>query len=349
MKEKTRYQEANLAFLLLVGLLAIWALGSYAARSTTVGVIYGCVNLAAWPLIAWLLGREIRCVEQTKDSLTKTVLGLLGLYVVQKVLIFWSKLASGRGASLGFLNDENTAWLYLCGAVWLLLAVLIERKGWKHGPVLAVSVALGCVAGYLPVLEDVLCLHKLFVFFPLFLVGFWGLPHRLEAFLNRKGVRLLSLAVLLAVAGGCLAAARPLYNNVDFLTAASAYASLGNTWLSAFGGLFRLAWYGVVAVTGCALLGAMTRKKLPLLTLCGRRWFSVYFWLRPVTYFLFARIVKVLMACSVLGKADAVFICLALLPVLSLHSLETAAKGIFHWYDGLKALSGRLASGKREG
>ncbi|MCD7858393.1 MAG: hypothetical protein LUG55_11530 [Clostridiales bacterium] len=274
---------------MLAGLLTIWAVGSYATHSTTIGMVYGCVNLAAWPLISWLLGREMRCVERTKDALTKTIWGLLGLYVVQKLLIFWLKIIIGKSASLNFLNDDNTAWLYLCGAAWLALALLIERRGWKHGPVLAVSVALGCVAGYLPVVEEYLCLNKLFVFAPLFLVGFWGRPERLEEFLNRVWVRVLSLVALLAVAGGCLVASGPLYNNVGFLTAADAYASLGNTWLNTFGGLFRLAWYGVIAVMGAALLSVMPRKKLPLLTLCGKRWFSVYFWLRPVTYFLRGR------------------------------------------------------------
>ncbi len=342
MKERTRYQEANLAFLLLAGLLAIWAIGSHVTRSTLTSTVYIYVNLMAWPLLSWLLGREIRCVERTKDTLTRTIWGLLGLYVVQKVLIFCVKLIIGKSGSLNFLNDDNTAWLYLCGAVWLALAFLIERRGWKHGPVLAVSVALGCVAGYLPVVEDLLCLSKLFVFAPLFLVGFWGLPDRLKEFLNRAWVRVLSLVVVLAVVGGCLVAFGPLYNSVGFLTAADAYASLGNTWLNTFGGLFRLAWYGVIAVVGAALLSVMPRRKLPLLTLCGKRWFSVYFWLRPLTYFLFARVVNVLMESGQLGEIDAVLICLALLPVLSLHSLETAAKGIFHWYDRAKALPKRF-------
>ncbi|MCD8342297.1 MAG: hypothetical protein LUC87_09150 [Clostridiales bacterium] len=348
MREKSRYQEANLAFLLLVGLLAIWTIGSDAKRSVPLKTIYCCVNLVAFPLISWLMGREIRCVERSKDALTKTIWGLLGLYVVQKLLIFWSKIASGKSASLNFLNDDNTAWLYLCGAVWLVLALLIERRGWKHGPVLAVSVVLGCVAGYLPVVENLLCLNKLLVFAPLFLVGFWGLPDRLNAFLDRTWVRILSLVALLAVAGGCLIASKPLYNSVGFLTAANAYASLDNTWLNTFGGLFRLAWYGVIAVVGAALLSIMPRKKLPLLSLCGKRWFSVYFWLRPVMYFLIARIVKVLIGCGRLGKIDAALICLVLLPVLSLHSLETVTKGIFHWYDKGKELLKRFGRGERE-
>ncbi|MCC8065266.1 MAG: YfhO family protein [Clostridiales bacterium] len=347
MKERTRYQEANLALLLMAGLLAIWAVGSYATRSTTIGMVYGCVNLTVWPMLSWLLGREMRCVERDKDALSRTIWGLLGLYVVQKLLIFWIKIIIGKSASLNLLNDDNTAWLYLCGAAWLALALLIERRGWKHGPVLAVSVALGCVAGYLPVVENLLCLNKLFVFAPLFLVGFWGLPDRLEGFLNRNWVRVLSLVALLAVAGGCLVASRPLYNNEGFLTAANAYASLSNTWLNTFGGLFRLAWYGVVAVVGAALLSVMPRKKLPLLTLCGKRWFSVYFWLRPVTYFLFARIVKVLISCGRLGKIDAVLICLVVLPLLGLHSLETATKGIFHWYGWWRSYPERLGPRRR--
>ncbi|WP_336743212.1 acyltransferase family protein [Paenibacillus sp. y28] len=159
-------------------------------------------------------------------------------------------------------------WFLFSHVCWKLLLLLFVR--FKHPLVLAV--ALGVLAGYLPVDGFWLSLSRTFVFFPFFVAGYYCPVEKLRKLARSPAVKIgaaLWLAALLAVL-----ASSPLRLDIGWLLGSITNAGLQRPeW---YAGIYRLGIYGLEASAGCAFLMLQTDRDSRI-TDWGKR--SVYVFL----------------------------------------------------------------------
>lgn len=236
-------------------------------------------NLFQIPLLFFTLGGWSRRRVETVRQAGWLSAGLVLLYGVQKALLFWAGVLRGEQPAFDLLAGSDAPWLFLALACCLPLGVWLERRRWK-GVILACAGVVGCVAGYCAALSgDFLCLGRFFVYFPFFFLGRWTDWNLADQLGERRWVKVLSAALLIAALCLCLVASEQMFQYRGLLLGNEAYV---NRW----DGLLRVAQYAVALVLGAAVLALIPRRSLPGLSTVGERWMSAWFWLRPLLVLL---------------------------------------------------------------
>lgn len=179
---------------------------------------------------------------------------------------------------LTLFKDSSAPWYLLALCIWYLSVPLLERIKTKY--LIAGSVLIGLLAGYITSLKDIFSLSRVFVFFPFFILGFCLTDKKLEGFLNKK-LRILAVILLAAVFGSIALFWKQLIPFKDIVYGSSPYhTSLDD--LAAYGILIRGFWYLLVVVVGASVMLLVPRCKLFFSSL-GERTMQVYMthvWIR---------------------------------------------------------------------
>lgn len=287
MRTVTEYRQRNYGYLLFL-MAAAFSLFNR-VRGTELGMAgYFFTSLIAYPGMLFLMGREASEYRKEPEKLRSLGFGLIALGFAQKVLLFWIETWMGRGPAFHPFSTSGVPWLFLVGGMCALLVSFVRERRWMKRWLLPLTVLAGLGVGLVKFIGDFMCLSRLVVYLPFFLLGFGAE----EDFLARLGkTRWLKAAGLLGTACWglfCLLSRSEL----------SAFRLLAdnNKWYKDVDGLGRMLM-GVPArslfylVSFALILGLWAMvpgKKLPFVSGQGQGWKSGYFWFTPMAYLIAA-------------------------------------------------------------
>ncbi|WP_088006449.1 acyltransferase family protein [Indiicoccus explosivorum] len=198
----------------------------------------------------------------------KITKSLLIPYAIFQLIYSFFYFFSGKHETLSFtwLDPYWTLWFLLSLFLWNVLLPLFA----KSPKMIIPAVALGLVAGWFDSVGSFLSLSRTLVYFPLFLAGYYfSRPFFTQ--LQRKGVRIAAVFVLLAVAGFNHFA---LPNDMTgWLLGSVSYGTLGASWWE--GTAFRFFWY-IGAAVATASFFALSPAKESLITRLGSKSIFIY-------------------------------------------------------------------------
>lgn len=247
-----------------------------------VKALWDFVQLAAFPALVFLFGSLSRELANTRERLIRYAMAFGELYLVQKLLIYWVQAAMGGTPSLQVLSASGAPWFFLVIGAYLLLMLGIEKQKWNRNAVILISVAIGCLAGLASWIGDTLCLARMLVYLPFFLLGRWTDSQRRDQFLSRAVVKIGALAGVLAVLAVCYWKADYIYRLAAFFDGNKRYAALSSGIIGRFGPIVRLGWYALALCLIFGLLALIPNRKLSALTRTGSGWAMAYFWQNPI-------------------------------------------------------------------
>lgn len=202
---------------------------------------YRLIYLVHMPLFAFLSGLFLTGEAGCARSMKRTV----------PTYLVWQTAAVVLGA--GMVRWHTPWWhlwyllslIFWTGIAWLWYRFGRGRGGWL---ILILSVAAGCLCGYLPWLDRMLSGSRTVVFFPCFWLGVMTPPD-----ISRERLRIPSLVVLAAM-GGVIAW---VWNRtgVVFLYHAAPFGRMEQGWL------LRLGCYGAGFALGLAMLAWVPGKR----------------------------------------------------------------------------------------
>ena len=223
----------------------------------------------------------------------------LSLYLVLKAVIALVQWAFTHKFSFTLLTEPGIPWFCLVLGVYTLIIGLLYKANVNLTAVLAVSVLLACFVGFDKSVGDYLCLSRIIVFFPFYLLGTIIDRDRFTALLHKRQLRLCGLLVIAAFIVVCLVWIDQIYPIRRFITGRNAFAGS----LLAYGPLIRLGCYGLSAVIGFAFMLIVPQRGLGALTVFGQRTMQIYFWHRPVIYVLtYLHVDDTIMSLGTAGK-----------------------------------------------
>ncbi|MCC8128582.1 MAG: YfhO family protein [Clostridiales bacterium] len=204
----------------------------------------------------------------------------------QKVLLFWCETLAGREPGFYPFSTTGAPWLFLVGGVCLILAGAVPQKDWMKKWLLPLTVVIGLAAGLIKPITNFLCLARLAVYLPFFVLGRGMEDEKLARWCRAKSSKLPSLLLVGGWAVVCVLL-RGYWKNLRALID-------GNTWYDGVAGLpaswvgilARLAFYVLAAGLICAVWTLTPDWKVPLFSDQGKRWKSGYFWFSPLIYVL---------------------------------------------------------------
>lgn len=219
------------------------------------------------------------------------IFSYLVLYLASQILISLTRGIIRHEITFNLFSENGLPWYGLALFWCSLMTIFLKRfpKRW----VIAASVVLACIVGYDSNVKDTLALSRTIVFFPFFYLGYCVDPKRLAEAVSSRRAKISGLAILIAAALLCYFKIDDFYFVRALVTGRNPYNSFRNTYgmdeLVFYGGLCRLAWYGVVAMLGAAVFAVIPAHahgwRLP--TAVGRRTLQIYILHKPFLYILY--------------------------------------------------------------
>ncbi|MCD8147137.1 MAG: acyltransferase family protein [Clostridiales bacterium] len=216
------------------------------------------------------------------------------VYLVTKFLLWFTDLllADDLVNEMPYTNlfrEGGVAWYGLAMCIFLLMTMFLER--YRTPALMAVFLTLGCLAGYCKDVDAFLSLSRILVFYPFFLAGYALMPEQILRVTEHWYSRVLSAAVLVAACWLCLQYREVLTPYTEFLKGKTNFSILED--LAPYGGLLRLAFYGVAFLLTFCLIAVIPNCHIPVVSTVGRRTLPVYmFHYALVSYFYTGFVLK---------------------------------------------------------
>ena len=233
------------------------------------------------PLFIFLNGYLGKNIIQSKERVIKRISYFFLLYLLLKLLIFLTKCIFHKNPSFSFLVEGGIPWYLFATSVFYGLTYLLRNVEIKF--LIISSFLLGIISGYDTKIGDFLCISRVLVFYPFFLIGY-ALPSYSTKIPSLNRWSIFSCVFLILTFIFTALFIERLYFFRSLFTGRHSFSFLDNHFY--LGGLYRVVSYVISFVIGFNFMLSVPTRKLPYLTNLGRRTLSIYFWHRPIIYIL---------------------------------------------------------------
>ncbi len=253
MTTKREYYFDNAKFLLIFLVVFGHFIQPFINEHKFIMTIYHFVYSFHMPAFILVSGYFAKGFKK-EGYIKKTAIKLLIPYLIFQLLytIYYYFLYKGESLLFEPFNPQWSLWFLISLFCWNVMLYAYTKLPIKWS--LALAVLIGVGVGYLPFVENYLSLSRTFVFFPLFLLGFYSKKEQFTA-LKRPSVQVGSGILLLAIFIGYYFV--PDFNT-GWLLGSKSYETLSQENL---GGLIRLAIYVVSIVMTVAFFSLLPKKQ----------------------------------------------------------------------------------------
>lgn len=271
--EERIYFWDNIKFLLIVLVVVGHAIDLYTKDSLAMKELFLFIYIFHMPLFIFISGYFSKGAISGKKLRVDKVFMYLILYVMLKTCFFiMSKyLFKEEQVTFNLLTESMIPWYLFAMSVWYCGTYFIKKL--NHSHVFILSIILSIAIGYNKNIMDFLCLSRIIVFFPFFILGYYLNKENIIKILSNKKLKIVSLSVFVITIIAILKYGDSLYTFRGFFTGRNPYAVLNEP---IYGGIYRLLFYGLSTFISLAIMYLVPKKKL-FISKLGRRTIQVYF------------------------------------------------------------------------
>lgn len=237
-------------------------------------------HMPAFIMVSGILHKQVQGMRWGK------VLSYLGCAYALKAFIYFSRIAIGQSAVWSWYVEPGIPWYLIVMAEYEVLLYLCRKINPKV--MIIASFALSAAIGYFPQVGDPFSLSRMINFLPLFLIGYYLEPAQILEFCEKKKRKVLAAVILIVTAAICYFGPWGIYSMRKWFTGRRSYEFMQDF----FPGTMPYAWAIRLGVWAIAIVLAMSiiiiipNKQIKLLSAAGSRSLSIYFWHRPVCYWI---------------------------------------------------------------
>ena len=235
------------------------------------------------PLFVFASGLMCEHAIKTKERFCKKLASFAGLFVLLKLLIFPFQRLNNPDLTFSLVKTDGVPWYLFAMCVFYTCAYLLRNMDKRK--VLAISFFIALMAGYDNGIGDVFAFSRCLVFFPWFVLGWMSDVNKLEFQLHRRSLRILAPIIVLTFFILCRVNIDSFYIFRRFFTGRSSYEALLDD-AGEIGILFRLSAYMITIIIGVCIMSIIPRRTLFHLDVLGKESMSIYFFHRPVLFYL---------------------------------------------------------------
>lgn len=284
--------KAILIFLVVVGHLTTdYVTGNYSVRALTLWIY--TFHMPAFIFVSGLMHKKYCSDEQaalgmkgnTKLRWDKVIGFILCAYGLKLFLQIF-RTAIGQHPNFYWFQEPGIPWYLFVMAEYEIILYVIRKYNWKV--MLISSFVLSAVIGYFPQVGDTLCLSRCINFLPLFLLGYYIDTAKLTEFCEKKWAKIVSWIVIAISLAVCFYDPNTLYKFRKWFTGRRSYEFLSDFFgnITAYAWAIRLGIWAIAIILTFAVIIVIPNRKMGYISQIGANTLNVYFWHRPICYWL---------------------------------------------------------------
>lgn len=284
--------KAILIFLVVVGHMTTDYVSDYQCVRWFTLWIYS-FHMPAFIFVSGLLHKKYITNEQVlKGEKGNTslrwdkVIGFLLCAYALKAFLYFFRTAIGQNPTWSWIVEPGIPWYLIVMAEYEIVLFLIRRFDWKI--TIPLAFIISAVIGYFPSVGDTFSLSRMINFLPLFLLGYYMDRNALLEFSEKKSAKIVSAVIMIASVAACYLGPWKWYKLRKYFTGRRSYEFLEDF----FPGTFSYAWairlgiWAIAIILTLAIVIVIPNREIKLVSKVGERSLSVYFWHRPICYWL---------------------------------------------------------------
>ena len=210
--------------------------------------------------------------SKSKTPRKKRVLNLLKIYLLWQTIItiYYAFVLQIIDFNLNYLIPRYTLWFLITMIFYNMSEWILEKVSYKI--MIPISIIIGLVVGFIPIIGSTLSLSRTFVFFPFYVLGYYAKDLNLLSKIKTKQVKtitiILSIIILIVILN---------YNSIlsiKILKGKYSYFDIDNVNII-LACEERLLFYIVSIIVSIAFLNLVPKKESMLATL-GRNTLYIY-------------------------------------------------------------------------
>ena len=284
--------KALLIFLVVVGHLTSEYVSEYHSIRWFTLWLY-TFHMPAFIFISGLMHKPYITEEQaalgvkgnTKFRIDK-FLGFILCAYGMKLFIYFFRIAVGQHPTFSLFVEAAAPWYLIVMAEYEIVLYLIRKINWKV--TIAVAFVISAFIGYFPSVGDFLSLSRMFNFLPLFLVGYNIDTDKLTAFCENRKIQIASWIIIVASIAACYFGPWRMYAMRKWFTGRRSYEFLSQSFgdITATAWAIRLGVWAIALLLSLAVIAVIPNRKMGIVSKIGANTLNVYFWHRPICYWI---------------------------------------------------------------
>lgn len=265
----------NLKFILITAVVVGHAADYYTETSIMMRYIYLFIYTFHMPLFVFVSGFFSKGIINKPTFRIEKNISYFLVYVIMQSGIFLMKLLVMRveNPRFNFFTAAGTPWYLMAMMLWLGIMYLL--KDIKREYLLILTILIALIAGYDTNVRYFLCLSRVIVFFPFFILGYYAEEIDITKILENKYLKIFSIIFLCCIALLILAKGDFIYQFRGYLNARNPYVEINVLHLE-FAWIYRLLIYGLMLIMSLAVLYITPKFKIPFITKIGSRTLQIY-------------------------------------------------------------------------
>ena len=234
-------------------------------------VIKRLIYVFHMPLFVFVSGYFAKNIYRNGQYNFKKILYLIKAYIIFVVAIqvVYEICGFRSFGEINFFSQSGAPWYLFAMIVWYLLIPVIRK--FRPVPVIAVSIVLALVAGYIKEIGDFLCLSRILVFGPFFFLGYYMEKSTLDQALRPEN-KMIVVPAAAAICTGILVFGGKLKDELQMVYENISYYELDAWWA---GALVRLGLLAAAFVISWAVLFYIPKEKTSI-SFIGQHTMPVY-------------------------------------------------------------------------
>lgn len=284
--------KAILIFLVVIGHMTTDYVSNYHAVRWFTLWIY-TFHMPAFIFVSGLLHKkyitqsQLEAGEKGNTSLRwEKIIGFLLCAYALKAFLYLFRTAIGQHPSWSWIVEPGIPWYLIVMAEYEILLFIIRRVNRKVA--LVGAFVLSAVIGYFPSVGDTLSLSRMVNFLPIFLLGYYWDKNAILNISEKMWAKISSWTVIVVSVAICYLGPWSMYSLRKWFTGRRSYEFLEEF----FPGTMPWAWairlgiWAIAIVLTLAIVIVVPNRELKFISVTGERSLSVYFWHRPICYWL---------------------------------------------------------------
>lgn len=227
------------------------------------------------PLFIFISGLFLKPMNKSTPFPKQKFFAYIFIGIILRIFMSVWKLILQENPAYSILDMYDSFTWYM-GAMAVFIAVAWLFRNYNSKILLIIFTVIGCMAGYDKFIGDKLVLMRIFVFLPIFFLGYCLKPEQLLNIFSKTWLKILSVIVVVVIV--CvLFFYHDIYSYLrPMFTGRNDFNCLGDYYK--FGGIVRLFCYIISGVFGFSVMCLMPNKKIKFFTAFGTKTLQIYFW-----------------------------------------------------------------------
>lgn len=283
MSERMReYRFDNVKFFLIFMVVIGHFADDYTKTSHMMRSIFIFIYTFHMPLFLFISGlfhKRYQSDEKLKiEKIVQYLLIAIVLQAVQGII----KIIFAHNTGITLSGTGGLVWFMYVLAAFEILVFLV--KDVRPTAILVLAFLTGIFCGYDDKIGDWMYLSRIFVFFPVYLIGYYMDLEKVQKILNAKVVKYSSGIVLLGYMWICWWKEEWIYQYRYLFTGRNPFSAVALPGGADFWD--RIFCYILTILISIAIMSLMPDKKIPWVSRAGAKTIQIYFWHRPLLYII---------------------------------------------------------------